>query len=68
MTAATDITPLLYTVEEAMSALRMARSSFYREVKAGRIRIVKQGTSTRVTAGALAAYVALLEQEAEDAA
>lgn len=67
MTATTELAPLLYTVPEAMTALRISRSAFYREVNARRLRTVKQGTSTRVTAAALAEYVALLEREAEDA-
>ena len=67
MTAATEYAPLLYTVTEAMGMLRMSRTQFYRQVNARRLRIVKQGAATRVTAAALAEYVALLEREAEAA-
>lgn len=67
MTAPADIAPLLYTVPQALEALQMSRNAFYREVNAKRIRIVKQGRSTKVTAAALADYIALLEREAKDA-
>jgi excisionase family DNA binding protein len=71
MTAETDLTPLvplLYTVPEALTMLRMSRPTFYRQVNAKRIVIVKQGTATRVAAADLAAYVELLRSEAADAA
>jgi excisionase family DNA binding protein len=65
MTVTTDTPPLLYTVPEAMTLLRMSRSTFYREVNAGRLVIVKPGSmTTRVTAADLAAYVELLRTEA----
>jgi len=65
MAAATELMPLLYTVSETLTMLRMSRTQFYAQVNAGRLRIVKQGAATRVTADDLAAYVALLRQEAE---
>jgi Helix-turn-helix domain len=65
MTAVTEHAPLLYTVREVLTMLRMSRTQFYAQVNAGRLRIVKQGSSTRVTTGDLAAYVRLLQQEAE---
>ena len=55
----------LYRVAEAMDVLSLSRSHFYKEVAAGRITIVKSGRSTRVTAAAVDAYVALLEAEAQ---
>jgi hypothetical protein len=67
MTAAIEHAPLLYKVPEVLDMLRMSRTQFYGQVNARRLRIVKQGAATRVTAAALAEYVALLEREAEAA-
>ena len=64
MTVTTEHAPLLYKVPEVLDMLRISRTQFYAQVNAGRLRIVKQGTATRVTAAALAEYVALLEREA----
>lgn len=67
MTAAPDEhTPLLYTVPEALAMLRMGRTTFYAEVNARRLQIIKRGRSTLVTADDIAAYVNLLRSEAED--
>ncbi len=67
MTATTDHAPLMYTVPEVLTLCRMSRATFYREVNARRLVIVKQGSSTRVTAADLTAYVDLLRAEAEAA-
>jgi len=56
--------PLLYKVADAMRVLRMSRSIIYEQIRAGRIRTVKQGRATFITATALADYIALLETEA----
>jgi hypothetical protein len=58
-------TPLLYKVADAVGLLRMSRAFIYQQIKEGRLRTVKQGGATFITAGALAEYVALLEREAE---
>ena len=65
MTVTTDHAPLMYTVTEVLAMLRMSRNQFYRQVNARRLLIVKQGSSTRVTAADLSAYVELLRSEAE---
>jgi hypothetical protein len=65
MTVTTDTPPLLYTVPEVLTLCRMSRATFYREVNARRLVIVKQGSATRVTAADLTAYVDLLRAEAE---
>lgn len=60
--------PALYKVAELAGPdglLRMSKASVYRQIKAGRLRTVHQGGATFVTAAAVAAYVALLEREAE---
>jgi excisionase family DNA binding protein len=46
--------------------LRLSRSVIYEQIRAGRLRIVKQGRVTLVPASAIAEYVALLEQEAHE--
>lgn len=70
MTAATEHAhpaPALYKVADAVHILRMSRSEIYEQIRAGRLRIVKQGRATFITAVAIADYVKLLEQEAEAA-
>jgi len=64
-THAVHAAPLLYKVSDAVTVLRMSRAYVYRQIKAGRIRTVKEGDATFITAAALAEYVALLEREAE---
>lgn len=57
---------VLYKIPEVMAMLRMSRHVVYEQIRAGRLRIVKQGRSTLVPASAIAEYVALLEQEAHE--
>ncbi|MFD1151416.1 helix-turn-helix domain-containing protein [Saccharothrix hoggarensis] len=63
-TAVTEMTKYLYKVSEAMTLLSLSRSLFYEQMRAGRIKFVKQGRSTFIPASAIKAYVKLLEQEA----
>jgi len=56
--------PLLYKVPDAMRLLRMSRSVIYEQIRAGRLRTVKQGRATFITAAAIANYITLLEAEA----
>jgi predicted DNA-binding transcriptional regulator AlpA len=60
----TELTKYLYKVPEAMSLLSMSRSVIYEQMRAGRLRFVKQGRATLVSAVAIRDYVALLEREA----
>ncbi len=55
---------VLYKIPEVMAMLRMSRHVVYEQIRAGRLRIVKQGRATFVTAAAVRDYVALLEHEA----
>lgn len=55
---------MLYTVSDAARLLRFSRAFIYRQIKAGRLRTVKEGAATRITVAALADYVSLLEAEA----
>ncbi|WP_158842653.1 helix-turn-helix domain-containing protein [Saccharothrix deserti] len=60
----TEMTKYMYKVTEAMTLLSLSRSVFYEQMRAGRIKFVKQGRATFITASAIKAYVKLLEQEA----
>lgn len=67
MTVITEVaTPpqLLYKVADAVHVLRMSRAYIYKQIRAGRLRTVKEGDATFITAAALTDYIALLESEA----
>ena len=49
---------------DAVSLLRMSRSAIYEQIRAGRLRIVKQGRATLISSAAIADYITLLETEA----
>ena len=55
---------LLLTPEEAAKALRVGRSKVYDLIRSGALRSVKIGGSRRISATALAEFVAALEQDA----
>lgn len=55
---------LLLTAEEAARALRVGRSKVYELMRSGELRSVKIGGSRRVSAAALAEFVARLEADA----
>ena len=57
--------PMMYKIPEVMVMLRMSRHAIYDQIHRGRLRIVKEGRATFVTAAAVRAYVELLEREAE---
>lgn len=62
--------PPLYKVADLTAPngmLRVSRAFVYRQIKAGRIRTIKQGDATFITAAALGDYLRLLEREAEAA-
>ncbi|GGP36034.1 helix-turn-helix domain-containing protein [Saccharothrix coeruleofusca] len=61
----TELTKYLYRVPEAMRLLSLGRSAIYEQMRAGRLKFVKQGRATLIPVSAIRAYVALLEQEAE---
>jgi excisionase family DNA binding protein len=61
--------PMLLTLKETAVALRLGRSKLYELMAAGKLRSVKIGGSRRISATALAEFVAALEaQEEGDAA
>ena len=55
----------LYRIPEAMRLLSLSRSVIYNQIRAGRLRSVKQGNARLIPADAITDYVALLEAEAE---
>jgi len=50
----------LYKVMEAAALLSMSRSAVYEQMRAGRLKFVKQGASTLIPRVAITAYVELL--------
>jgi hypothetical protein len=56
---------VLYKIPEVMAMLRMSRHVVYEQIRRGRLRTVKEGRATFITASAIRAYVELLEREAE---
>jgi excisionase family DNA binding protein len=61
--AATVPLKALYRVSEAMSLLSMSRTVIYEQIRAGRLRSVKQGRARLIPYTAITDYVALLERE-----
>ncbi len=55
----------LYRVPEAAKLLSMSRSVVYEQMRAGRLKFVKQGAATLIPAAAINAYVQLLMSESE---
>ncbi|WP_370028522.1 helix-turn-helix domain-containing protein [Planotetraspora sp. GP83] len=53
----------LYRVSEAMHLLSMSRTVIYEQIRAGRLRSLKQGRTRLIPASAITEYIALLEQE-----
>ena len=54
------LTPLAYTVDDAVSASGFSRSRIYEEIGAGRLRAVKAGKRTLVFADSLRALLEAL--------
>lgn len=53
----------LYRIPEAAQLLNLSRSVVYELIRAGRLRAVNEGRARRITAGAIAEYINLLERE-----
>ena len=54
--------PELMTVRDFVTNFRMGRTTFYREVHAGRLHIIKFGRSTRIAKSEAIAWLARLER------
>ena len=57
--------PRLYDIPDLCRILRLSRSVIYEQIRAGRLRTVKEGRSRRASDRAVRDYIALLEKEAE---
>ena len=55
----------LYRVPEAMRLLSLRRSTIYELIRSGRLRSVREGRARLIPASAIAEYVALLNNEAQ---
>jgi excisionase family DNA binding protein len=55
------VVPILYSVDEAATALRLSKSVLYELIRSGRLRTVKAGRRRLVPVTALTEYVASLE-------
>jgi excisionase family DNA binding protein len=53
----------LYRIPEAAKLLSMSRSVIYEQMRAGRLKFVKQGAATLIPVAAIKAYVQLLMRE-----
>ena len=53
----------LYTIEEAMTMLRMGRTTIFDLLRNGRLNSVREGRARRIPPRAIAEYIALLERE-----
>jgi excisionase family DNA binding protein len=60
----TEPAPMMFRISTVVKLTGLSRSVIYEQIKAGRLRTVKQGSATLITAAALDDYVKLLEQEA----
>ncbi|WP_371781844.1 helix-turn-helix domain-containing protein [Streptosporangium subroseum] len=65
---ATDHPPTdleLYRIPDAMRMLHLSRTVIYEQLRAGRLRSVRQGRARLIPPSAIRDYIALLEREAE---
>jgi excisionase family DNA binding protein len=53
----------MYRISTVVKLTELSRTVIYEQIRAGRLRTVKQGRATRVTAAALDDYIKLLEHE-----
>jgi excisionase family DNA binding protein len=60
----TEPAPVMYRISTIVRLTGLSRSEIYKQIKARRLRVVKQGSATLITAAALDEYVKLLEREA----
>lgn len=58
--------PELMTVKDFLKAFSISRTSFYQEINAGRLRVVKYGRSTRVARMDAEAWLLALRANADE--
>ncbi|MEU9832722.1 helix-turn-helix domain-containing protein [Streptosporangium sp. NPDC048047] len=56
----------LYRVKDAMTMLGLGKTVIFEQIRAGRLRSVKQGRARLISATAIRDYISLLEKEAEE--
>ncbi len=56
--------PVMFRISTVVKLTGLSRSVIYEQIRARRLRTVKQGAATLITAAALDDYVRLLEREA----
>lgn len=54
------VTPELYTIPDFLSAYSLSRTELYRQAKAGRIKLTKLGSATRIARADAEAWMAAL--------
>jgi excisionase family DNA binding protein len=57
----TSLLPTLHKLVEVGSRTGLSRSALYREINAGRLKVVKIGRSVRITESELSRFIASLE-------
>ncbi|MEV4080654.1 helix-turn-helix domain-containing protein [Nonomuraea fuscirosea] len=57
----------LFRIPQAMRLLKLSRTIIYEQLRAGRLRSIRQGRARLITAAAIRDYIALLERESEAA-
>jgi excisionase family DNA binding protein len=60
----TEPAPMMFRISTVVKLTGLSRSVIYEQIRAGRLRTVKQGSATLIIAAALDDYVELLEKEA----
>ena len=60
----TEPAPMMFRISTVVKLTGLSRSVIYEQIRAGRLRTVKQGSATLITAAALDDYIKLLEKEA----
>lgn len=58
----------LYDLNEGFELAGVKRSHGFKEIKAGRLKVIKNGKRTLITAQAIDDYIALLEKETQEQA
>ena len=60
--------PHWFTIDQVSEDRNVGRTQIYSEINAGRLKVIKIGRSTRITAEAISDWQKLLERESADAA